>query len=116
MKNVIKEEEQSFLRTLDQGLLLLDQIVNSSKSKIISGKKAFELYDTYGFPIDLTSIILDEKGISVDIDEFNFNGDFIESQTFAYLAVRRFLDLPISFPNTTRCTKPSLGGQIIKNF
>ena len=51
-----------------------------------------------------------------DIDEFNFNGDFIESQTFAYLAVRRFLDLPISFPNTTRCTKPSLGGQIIKNF
>ena len=71
IENVIKEEEQSFLRTLDQGLLLLDQIVNSSKSKIISGKKAFELYDTYGFPIDLTSIILDEKGISVDIDEFN---------------------------------------------
>ncbi|MCH1548570.1 MAG: alanine--tRNA ligase [Flavobacteriaceae bacterium] len=71
IENVIKEEEQSFLRTLDQGLLLLDQIVKSSKSKIISGKKAFELYDTYGFPIDLTSIILDEKGISVDIDEFN---------------------------------------------
>jgi alanyl-tRNA synthetase len=71
IENVIKEEEQSFLRTLDQGLLLLDQIVKSSKSKIISGKKAFELYDTYGFPIDLTSIILDEKGISVDIVEFN---------------------------------------------
>jgi len=71
IENVVKEEEQSFLRTLDQGLLLLDQIVKSSKSKIISGKKAFELYDTYGFPIDLTSLILDEKGISVDINEFN---------------------------------------------
>ena len=71
IENVVKEEEQSFLRTLDQGLLLLGQIVKSSKSKIISGKKAFELYDTYGFPIDLTSLILDEKGISVDINEFN---------------------------------------------
>ena len=50
------------------------------------------------------------------IDELKFKGDFIESQAFGYLAVKRFLSLPISYPNTTRCTKPSLGGEIIKNF
>ena len=51
-----------------------------------------------------------------NIDEFKIKGDFVESQAFAYLAVRRFINLPISFPNTTRCTKPSIGGEIIKNF
>lgn len=66
IENVIKEEEQSFLRTLDQGLVLLNRIVEESKSEIISGEKAFELYDTYGFPIDLTSLILREKGLSLD--------------------------------------------------
>ena len=71
IENVIKEEELSFLRTLDKGLDMLDQIVNSSSSNIISGKKAFELYDTYGFPIDLTSLILSEKNLSLDIKSFN---------------------------------------------
>jgi alanyl-tRNA synthetase len=50
---------------------MLDQIVNSSSDNIISGKKAFELYDTYGFPIDLTSLILSEKNLSLDIESFN---------------------------------------------
>ena len=57
-----------------------------------------------------------EKLVINDIDNFKFNGDFVESQAFAYLAVKSFLNLPISFPNTTRSTKPSLGGQINKNF
>tara|TARA_B100001057_G_scaffold484961_1_gene563907 strand:+ start:27 stop:1172 length:1146 start_codon:yes stop_codon:yes gene_type:complete len=57
-----------------------------------------------------------KKLILMDIDRFKLNGDFIESQAFAYLAVRRFLNLPISFPKTTRCLKQSLGGQINKNF
>lgn len=68
--NVIKEEELSFLRTLDQGLLLLDRVVENTNGKLISGKKAFELYDTYGFPLDLTQLIAREKGYEINADEF----------------------------------------------
>lgn len=64
--NVIREEENSFLRTLDQGLVLLDAVIANNESKVIDGKKAFELYDTYGFPIDLTALILSEKGLQLD--------------------------------------------------
>jgi len=71
IENVIKEEESSFLKTLDQGLVLLDEIINSSKKKMISGEKAFELYDTFGFPVDLTSLILNEKGFKLDIKGFD---------------------------------------------
>ncbi|WP_299062672.1 alanine--tRNA ligase [uncultured Polaribacter sp.] len=66
IENVIREEETSFLRTLDQGLLLLDGIISSSKSKEISGEKVFELFDTFGFPVDLTALILSEKGYTLD--------------------------------------------------
>ncbi|MBW2936748.1 alanine--tRNA ligase [Aureisphaera sp. CAU 1614] len=64
--NVIREEEASFLRTLDQGLVLLENVISASKSKTISGSKAFELYDTFGFPIDLTALILRERGLELD--------------------------------------------------
>ncbi len=63
---VIKEEEHSFLKTLDQGLVLLDAIISNATTKIIDGAKAFELYDTFGFPIDLTALILGEKGYTLD--------------------------------------------------
>jgi alanyl-tRNA synthetase len=66
IENVIKEEEASFLRTLDQGLILLNRIVEETKGDTISGEKAFELYDTYGFPIDLTALILSEKNLKLD--------------------------------------------------
>lgn len=66
VENVIKEEEASFLRTLDQGLILLNRIVEETKGDTISGEKAFELYDTYGFPIDLTALILSEKNLKLD--------------------------------------------------
>ena len=71
IENVIKEEEQSFLRTLDQGLSLLDAVVKNNASKTISGVKVFELKDTYGFPEDLTELILREKGLTYNIDEFS---------------------------------------------
>ncbi|MGB5943722.1 MAG: alanine--tRNA ligase [Leeuwenhoekiella sp.] len=64
--NVIKEEENSFLRTLDQGLVLLDNIIANTSGKEVSGDKTFELYDTYGFPIDLTALILSERGMTLD--------------------------------------------------
>ena len=51
-----------------------------------------------------------------NIDNYGFNGDFIESQAFGYLAIRSFLDLPISFPKTTGCAKPTVGGKLVKNF
>ena len=49
------------------------------------------------------------------IDEYSLNGDFIESQAFAFLAIRSYKKLPITFPNTTNCKKPCLGGEIIEN-
>ncbi|WP_375236034.1 alanine--tRNA ligase [Winogradskyella sp.] len=66
IENVIKEEEASFLKTLEQGLILLNRIVEESNGDTISGEKAFELYDTYGFPIDLTALILSEKNLKLD--------------------------------------------------
>ena len=66
IQNVIKEEETSFLRTLDQGLVLLDRIIETTKGTQVSGDKAFELYDTYGFPVDLTALILSEKEMTLD--------------------------------------------------
>ncbi|NER18730.1 alanine--tRNA ligase [Spongiivirga citrea] len=70
IENVIREEEQSFLRTLDQGLGLLDTVIKVNKGKEIDGDKAFELYDTYGFPIDLTELIARENGMTVDMKGF----------------------------------------------
>ena len=64
--NVIREEESSFLRTLEQGIQLLDNVISTTTGNEVSGEKAFELYDTFGFPIDLTALILRERGFSLD--------------------------------------------------
>lgn len=64
---VIREEETSFFRTLSHGLTILDEHFTSDKGKVLEGKKAFELYDTYGFPIDLTQLICRERGVEVDM-------------------------------------------------
>jgi alanyl-tRNA synthetase len=77
--NVIKEEENSFLRTLDQGLQLLENVISSTQGKLVSGQKAFELYDTFGFPIDLTALILRERGY--ELDEAGFDKAMLEQKT-----------------------------------
>jgi alanyl-tRNA synthetase len=77
--NVIKEEENSFLKTLDQGLVLLETIISKTEGKIVSGEKAFELYDTFGFPIDLTALILSEKGY--ELDEKGFEVELQKQKT-----------------------------------
>ena len=70
IRNVIKEEEQSFLKTLSQGLVMLEQLMKSNAQKQLSGAKAFELYDTFGFPVDLTALILSENDMTLDVDAF----------------------------------------------
>ena len=70
ISKVIKEEENAFLRTLGQGLHLLDTLIANNKGTVLSGVKAFELYDTFGFPIDLTALILEEKGLTLDEKTF----------------------------------------------
>jgi alanyl-tRNA synthetase len=77
--NVIREEENSFLRTLDQGLQLLENVIVATNGKTVSGQKAFELYDTFGFPIDLTALILRERGY--ELDEAGFDKAMLEQKT-----------------------------------
>ncbi len=69
VEKVIKEEEEAFLRTLERGLKRIETIIAAS-DKTISGKEAFELNDTYGFPLDLTQLIAQEKGLTVDEEGF----------------------------------------------
>ena len=67
---VIQEEEESFLRTLEKGLKRIDDIIAHSQDAIIQGKEAFELYDTYGFPLDLSRLIASEHQMTIDEDGF----------------------------------------------
>lgn len=74
IKKVIKEEEESFLRTLETGMKLIEKVIADTKAagkSEISGKDAFTLYDTYGFPLDLTELILKENGMTADTEGFN---------------------------------------------
>ncbi len=74
IQEVIKSEEERFLKTLDKGLILLNEEMaklKDKKEKVIPGKVVFKLYDTYGFPVDLTQDIVEKKGFSIDLEGFN---------------------------------------------
>lgn len=71
INNIVEAEEKRFLETIDNGMEKLINYINSSEDKVIDGKFAFELYDTYGFPLDITKEIAEENGFSVDENEFN---------------------------------------------
>jgi len=77
IQSIIEQEEKSFLRTLSQGISRLNIIINESNSKQIDAKDVFELYDTYGFPADLTELILNEHNRAFDQSDFNL---FLEEQ------------------------------------
>ncbi len=92
----------------------IENISNDSKFKYLisgGGRKNIALMDCIKENLNNKyNFILD------NIDNYGFNGDYIESQAFGYLAIRSFLDLPISFPKTTGCIKPTVGGKLAKNF
>jgi anhydro-N-acetylmuramic acid kinase len=114
----IKDFDLSFVRglSLEDGTATLTEFTSEIISKKIVDKN---IYICGGGRKNKFLIETIEKKIKSKIkliDELGIDGDFIESQAFAYLAIRSFLKLPISFPETTGCEKPCTGGIIIKNF
>ena len=77
IEKVVRAEEESFGKTLDRGLNLINKLLASSEEKVIPGKQVFTLYDTYGFPADLTQLIAKENNFDIDMNSFN---DYMEKQ------------------------------------
>ena len=89
IKKVMLSEEESFGKTIDSGLALLEEYISKMDGKIFSGEDAFKLNDTYGFPLDLTKDILEEKGLTVDEDKFN---ELLDNQKRTARAARKDAD------------------------
>ncbi len=77
VESVFKREEERFIQTLDQGMNILEETISSMSGSVIDGEVAFKLYDTFGFPLDLTADVAREKGLTIDIDAFDV---FMEKQ------------------------------------
>ena len=106
IEKVIEEEEASFLRTLATGINLLDGVIEKTKGEgreLISGKDAFELYDTFGFPIDLTELIAREQGVGVDLAAFG-NRTAGPEGAFAQRCGRRYRRLGGAVPPSGRAS------------
>ena len=108
MANVnIKFNNKDYLLSCDDG-----QEESLKKLTKFLDKKYTELKDKLGNIGENKLLLITTIQL---IDDYNINGDFVESQAFAYLAIRSILSLPISFPSTTGCEIPSIGGEIIEN-
>ena len=102
--------------SLENGTATITNLTSELLSKKIG---SYDIYVSGGGRKNKSLINLLKKKINnniLSIDELNIDGDYLESQAFAFLAIRSYLGLPISFPSTTNCKKPSMGGTIIKNF
>jgi len=94
VEKVLKREEDRFLETLDQGMYILEECISNLKNKEIDGKTVFKLYDTFGFPVDLTADVARERGLTIDMDGFDMemekqrsrarvSGDFASQKTLS---------------------------------
>lgn len=99
---VIKSEEENFLNTLDRGLTKFDEISSNLINNTISGQDAFLLYDTYGFPLDLTELIARERNIKVDTEDFN---NYMNAQKQRSRAARKNQTLENDFPQINENTQ-----------
>ena len=128
IEKVIKEEEEAFLKTLDKGMKLIDSIMEKEREKrVISGLDAFTLYDTYGFPIDLTELIAKEHGFAVDLKEFERElkkqkersrnatskeeGDWVEIAPFTSTEFLGYTETTVKQARITRCRKVKVKGK-----
>ncbi|OIO59661.1 MAG: alanine--tRNA ligase [Verrucomicrobia bacterium CG_4_9_14_3_um_filter_43_20] len=105
VKQIIEAEEKTFDRTLDRGLLLFDKIAQSSHA-IISGEEAFILYDTYGFPLDLTQLMAKERGLTVDVEAFD---KAMEAQRTRARAAQQKTTITVSDDDTSVHTTQFIG-------
>jgi alanyl-tRNA synthetase len=108
ISKVIREEENSFFRTLELGIKRMELLMNECKAQnqpIIAGNAVFELYDTYGFPVDLTSLIARENGLSIDEQAFDKE-----------LQIQRIGLFPRIFNKNLNCNLESNLRLIVKSF
>ena len=119
VEKVLKREEERFLETLDQGMNILEERISNLKNKEIDGKTVFKLYDTFGFPVDLTADVAREKGLTIDMEGFDLemekqrnrarvSGDFKAQKTLT-------IDLETNFVGYDQIEVDSLIFAIIKN-
>ena len=79
---MIKGEEESFIVTLDRGIQIFESVIERiGHSTVFPGEDAFKLYDTYGFPLDLTQLMAEERGLKVDVPAFESDGGATEART-----------------------------------
>jgi len=119
VEKVLKKEEERFLETLDQGMNILEESISNLKTKEIDGKTVFKLYDTFGFPVDLTADVARERGLTLDMEGFDLEMEKQKSRarTSSDFATQKTLsiDFVTNFLGYDQLESHSLISTIIKN-